>query len=156
MFQDVLEESILFCDLSKIIKRHELWNKHLPNIKPFYGLCDMCISICYTLVFYIVLAVKCNNDLLLLKCLINLGTGFDCASKPEIKTILDLGVQPSDIVFANPCKPQSHIKLATGCDQFCHQLFVFLRYAAKCNVSRMTFDNEAELHKIATHFPSAQ
>ena len=57
------------------------------------------------------LAIKCNTDPILLRCLVDLGTGFDCASKSEIKTMLDLGVQARDIVFANPCKPQSHIKL---------------------------------------------
>ena len=45
---------------------------------------------------------------------------------------MDLKVRPSRIIYANPCKQSSHIK-----------------FAAKHNVSMMTFDNEAELHKVA-------
>ena len=41
---------------------HARWEATLPNIKPFY-------------------AVKCNDDVMLLKTLAALGTGFDCASK---------------------------------------------------------------------------
>lgn len=54
--------------------------------------------------------MKCNEDPVLLSLLSHLGAGFDCASKGEIKQILGLGVSPSDIVFANPCKQTSHIK----------------------------------------------
>ena len=43
------------------------------------------------------------------------------------------------IVYANPCKQVSHI-----------------RYAAKTNVPRMTFDNVTELHKIKKVFPTAE
>ena len=60
-------------------------------------------------------AVKCNYDPVLLQTLAALGTGFDCASKQEIVTILDLGVDPSRIIYANPCKQNSHIRLVLGC-----------------------------------------
>ena len=56
-------------------------------------------------------AVKCNYDPVLLQTLAALGTGFDCASKQEIETILNLGVDPSRIIYANPCKQNSHIRL---------------------------------------------
>ena len=49
---------------------------------------------------------------MLLQTLVSLGTGFDCASKQEIVTILNLGVDPSRIIYANPCKQNSHIRLA--------------------------------------------
>jgi len=55
--------------------------------------------------------VKCNYDPVLLQTLAALGTGFDCASKQEIVTILNLGVDPSRIIYANPCKQNSHIRL---------------------------------------------
>lgn len=58
------------------------------------------------------LAVKCNYDPVLLQTLAALGAGFDCASKQEIVTILNLGVDPSRIIYANPCKQNSHIRLA--------------------------------------------
>ena len=45
--------------------RHALWESSLPKVQPFY-------------------AVKCNNDVILLKTLVALGTGFDCASEVRI------------------------------------------------------------------------
>lgn len=45
--------------------------------------------------------------------------------------MLDLGVSPDRIMFANPLKMTAHIQ-----------------YAAKVGVDFLTFDCEAELHKI--------
>ena len=56
------------------------------------------------------LAIKCNPDPAVVKLLANLGANFDCASKGEIQQILDMGVAPEKIVFANPCKQTSYIK----------------------------------------------
>ena len=53
--------------------------------------------------------------------------------------MLSLGVVPSRIIFANPCKATS-----------------FIRHAAKTNVEMMTFDNSDELYKIARSFPAAK
>ena len=80
----------------------------MPRVEPFY-------------------AVKCNNEPGILQLLASLGTGFDCASKAEIEQVLSLGVDPSRIIYANPCKMRSHIK-----------------YASERNVSLMTFDDEVE------------
>lgn len=74
-----------------------------------------------------------------MKLLAALGTGFDCASKTELDQILDMGVKPERIVYANPCKTASYI-----------------RFAAKMDVRKMTFDNPEELHKIKKFFPHAQ
>ena len=71
------------------------WNELLPSITPFY-------------------AVKCNPDPVLLQTLASLGAGFDCASKQEIVTVLSLGVDPSRIIYANPCKQNSCIRLAVS------------------------------------------
>ena len=49
----------------------------------------------------------------------------------EIKSVLDLGVCPERIIYANPCKQASHLK-----------------YACKKGVATMTFDNEVELYKV--------
>lgn len=83
-------------------------------------------------------AVKCNSDKKVLALLAALGTGFDCASMAEIQQVLDLGVHPSRIIYANPCKTASYI-----------------RYAAAEKVHMMTFDNEEELHKVQKLFPEA-
>ena len=58
----------------------------------------------------VAVAVKCNSDPLLLRTFAALGGGFDCASKNEIATVLDLGVDPSRIIYAHTCKQISHIK----------------------------------------------
>lgn len=86
------------------------------------------------------LAVKCNPDPYVLRLLAALGTGFDCASNGEISQILSIGdIDPSKIIFANPCKAVS-----------------FVRNAAKSGVDMMTFDNGDELSKIARAHPKAK
>lgn len=57
----------------------------------------------------------------------------------EIQKILELGVDQSRIIYANPCKPASHLRLA-----------------AKLQIPLMTFDNETELHKISAYYPEAK
>ena len=57
----------------------------------------------------------------------------------EIDTVLNLGVTPDRIIYANPCKLISHLK-----------------FAADKGVEMMTFDSESELHKIKEHFPRAR
>jgi ornithine decarboxylase len=68
-----------------------------------------------------------------------LGAGFDCASKNEILQVLALDVDPSQIIYANPCKATS-----------------FISNAAKVGVELMTFDNLDELFKVARNHPDAK
>lgn len=84
-------------------------------------------------------AVKCNPDPEVLRLLAALDTGFDCASKTEIEQVLSIGVDPSRIIYAHPCKNKS-----------------YLRYAAAQGVKQMTFDNSDELYKIKANFPDAE
>ncbi|CAL1539323.1 unnamed protein product, partial [Lymnaea stagnalis] len=84
-------------------------------------------------------AIKCNNDPEVARFLADAGIGFDCASKREIAQVLDLGVEPSRIVFAHPCKQSSHVQ-----------------YAAQNNVDLMTFDDLHELVKIKKYYPRAR
>ena len=56
-----------------------------------------------------------------------------------MKLVLELGVSPDRIIYANPNKQISHLK-----------------YAATKGVSMMTFDGEEELHKIKQYFPEAK
>ncbi len=53
--------------------------------------------------------------------------------------MLDLGVSPDRIIYANPCKQVSHIK-----------------YAATEHVDKVVFDGEEELYKTQKYFPSAK
>ena len=57
----------------------------------------------------------------------------------EISKIMDLNVAPSRVIYANPCKQNSHI-----------------RYAANHDVALMTFDNISELHKVKANHRHAK
>lgn len=107
----------LVADTSRVFEQHQHWLRCLGTIKPFY-------------------AVKCNSDIRLLRYLARLGVGFDCASWGEIKLVLDLGIDPSRIIFAHPCKAVSALQLAS-----------------KHSIPRTTFDNPDELDKIKEHAP---
>jgi ornithine decarboxylase len=85
------------------------------------------------------IAVKCNPDPKVVELLAALGTGFDCASKAEIEQVLSTGVDPSRIIYAQPCKTNSYV-----------------RYVATQGVKQMTFDNADELRKIAKLYPGAE
>ncbi|XP_006454865.1 ornithine decarboxylase [Agaricus bisporus var. bisporus H97] len=116
------EKAFFVGDLSVVYKQHMRWTRCLPDIQPFY-------------------AVKCNPDPYILRLLAALGAGFDCASNGEINNILSIGggIDPSRIIFANPCKATS-----------------FIRAAARTGVDTMTFDNADELYKIAKAHPRAK
>ena len=115
------ERAFFVADLSSVYLQHQRWTRCFPDIKPYY-------------------AVKCNPDPYVLRLLASLGTGFDCASNGEINQVLRIGgVDPSRIIFANPCKAVS-----------------FVRSAAKSGVDMMTFDNADELHKISRTHPRAK
>uniref|UniRef100_A0A3P8UAZ6 ornithine decarboxylase n=1 Tax=Amphiprion percula TaxID=161767 RepID=A0A3P8UAZ6_AMPPE len=106
-------DAFYICDLGDVLKKHLRWARALPRVTPFY-------------------AVKCNDSRAVVMTLASLGAGFDCASKTEIQLVQSLGVDPSRIIYANPCKQVSQIK-----------------YASAHGVQMMTFDSEVELLKVA-------
>lgn len=114
------EDPFFVADLGEVYRQHLRWKRNLPRVKPFY-------------------AVKCNPDPQLLRLLACLGTGFDCASKTEIEQVLNMGVNPERIIYAQPCKTNS-----------------YLRYVSNQGVRQMTFDNADELRKIAKLYPDAE
>ncbi|KAJ3769009.1 ornithine decarboxylase [Lentinula raphanica] len=115
------EKAFFVADLSQVYKQHQRWVSRLPEITPYY-------------------AVKCNPDPYVLRLLASLGAGFDCASNGEISQVLNIGgIDPSRIIFANPCKANS-----------------FIRNAGKMGVDVMTFDNADELYKVARTHPRAK
>ncbi|KAN0075621.1 Pyridoxal-dependent decarboxylase, pyridoxal binding domain containing protein [Elaphomyces granulatus] len=114
------EDPFFVADMGEIYRQHLRWKMNLSRVKPFY-------------------AVKCNPDPEILRLMASLGNGFDCASKAEIDVALNTGVDPSRIIYAQPCKTKSYI-----------------RYAAQMGVKQMTFDNADELYKIKTNFPNAE
>ncbi|KAF8918820.1 ornithine decarboxylase [Mucidula mucida] len=119
MYPDA-ERAFFVADICEVYRQHQRWRTHLPEVHPHF-------------------AVKANPDPYVLRLLAALGAGFDCASNAEINQILALGVSPSQIIFANPCKAAS-----------------FVRAAARAGVDKMTFDNADELHKIARAHPRAK
>ncbi|XP_033761921.1 ornithine decarboxylase-like [Pecten maximus] len=115
-----IDDPLAVVDIDELVERYRKWYKLLPRVELFY-------------------ALKCNNDKKIVDTLVKLGSSFDCASKGEIKQILDCGVDPSRIIYANPCKQNSHVS-----------------YALKHNVDLMTFDSEKELTKTMTICKSAR
>ncbi|KAL1993131.1 hypothetical protein VTN49DRAFT_3888 [Thermomyces lanuginosus] len=114
------EDAFYVADLGEVYRQHLRWKLNMSRVKPFY-------------------AVKCNPDPQILRLMAKLGNGFDCASKAEIDLVLKMGVDPSRIIYAQPCKTRS-----------------YLRYAAEKGVKQMTFDNADELYKIKADFPDAE
>lgn len=113
-------DSFYLCNMSDIVRKFDDWMVKMPRVKPFY-------------------AVKCNDDIKVLKALASLGCFFDCASSGEIARILSLNVEPNRIIFANTTKPSSHIE-----------------FAKANNINLLTFDNEDELHKITKEHPNSK
>ncbi|KAF1865286.1 hypothetical protein Lal_00004660 [Lupinus albus] len=112
-----IDSPFVVLDLGVVVSLMENWAINLPTVQPFY-------------------AVKCNPNPSLLGTLAALGSSFDCASKAEIESVLSLGVTPDRIVYANPCKSESHIK-----------------YAATVGVNVTTFDSKEEIQKIRKWHP---
>ncbi|OOQ88398.1 Ornithine decarboxylase [Penicillium brasilianum] len=114
------EDAFFVADMGEVYRQHMRWKMNLGRVKPFY-------------------AVKCNPDPEVLRLMAQLGMGFDCASKSEIEIAMQTGIDPSRIIYAQPCKTKS-----------------YLRYASQVGVKQMTFDNADELYKIKAHFPDAE
>lgn len=131
------EDTFYVADLGEVYRQHLRWKLNLPRVRPFYGILSSSIEDRRRLIPHT--AVKCNPDPKLLHLLSALGTGFDCASKNEVEQVLRMGVDPSRIIYAQPCKTYSYVRSVT-----------------KQGVRQMTFDNPDELRKIARAFPEAE
>jgi ornithine decarboxylase len=118
--QEDREESFFVCDLGDIVQKYKVWCDSLPRVKPYFD-------------------IRCNDDTAVLTILSQLGVGFNCSSKGDIKKVLDLGVDISRIIYSSPCKLSSQIK-----------------FAASHGVDLVAFESEAELHKIKSYHPNAR
>lgn len=114
------DDSFYAFNANNVKQKLHFWNKNFLRVKPFF-------------------AMKANHSDVAIRLMAQLGTGFDCASKNEIKRILDLGVHSDRIIYANPAKQFSH-----------------LRFAQMNGVAKMTFDNDDELKKIKSIYPAAK
>mmetsp|Transcript_14660 Transcript_14660/g.41222 ORF Transcript_14660/g.41222 Transcript_14660/m.41222 type:complete len:505 (-) Transcript_14660:251-1765(-) len=113
----IMEHPLFYIyDLGALSRTYSAWVESMPRVQPFY-------------------AVKCNPDPGILATLADLGAGFDCASNSELQAVLQLGVCPSRMIFANPAKfPRD------------------LRFAEERGIPA-TFDSVGELLKIAAVAP---
>lgn len=118
--QEKRDKALMVNDLGVVERQVTRWASNLPGVQPFF-------------------AVKCNPDPVLVATLAGWGANFDCASRGEMQLVLNSGVAPSRIIFANP------IKTVTD-----------LRFAESVGVTKMTFDNIDEVHKIKASCSSAQ
>lgn len=109
----IISRTLLLAQLNR-------FKRLLPRVEPFY-------------------AVKANPNPEVIKTLALQGCGFDVASEPEIQWVLNAGVEPERLVFANTIKRTAAIQ-----------------YAARHRVRLMTFDSEYELNKIARYAPQAR
>lgn len=105
---------------AKLLAQVDRFRELLPRVEPFY-------------------AAKANSHPAILKVFAKAKLGFDVASQNEIDALLELGVPPAKLVFANTVKQP-----------------VVLTHAKKRGVDLMTFDSEYELNKIAKYFPGAR
>ena len=113
-------DSYYTLDLDLLKRVYDEWTEVLPHVKPYY-------------------AVKCNPTPSIVQTLADMGSNFDCASPAEIQMVLDMGVEPERILYANPCKRVQDIV-----------------FAKEKKIARTTFDSVCELKKIAEVFGEAQ
>ena len=83
-------------------------------------------------------AVKANPTREIVERLVEVGSGFDAASRAEIELCLSLGARPEHISFGNTVKKPRDIE-----------------FAFHAGVSLFAVDAEEELEKIAAHAPGA-
>ncbi|MFH1542726.1 MAG: type III PLP-dependent enzyme [bacterium] len=84
-------------------------------------------------------AIKANPHPEIIKTFVRLGASFDVASANEMDMVLKLGALPEKVILANTIKSAADLKRAN-----------------KAKVKLMTFDNEAEIYKIAKYVPGAR
>jgi len=77
-------------------------------------------------------ALKANSVPEILTHLKDIGSSFEAASAFEIKILLDLGVNPKNIIYGTSIKPSDHI-----------------RQACKWGINRFAADSREEVDKVA-------
>ena len=111
---------ILVIDKARLVEEYKRFARLLPRVRNFY-------------------AIKSNPHADIIKTFRDLGSSFDVASEGEMRHVLNQGVSPDRIIFANTIKRPEAL-------QFCK----------KAKINFVTFDNEPELYKIAEHAPGCR
>jgi ornithine decarboxylase len=111
---------LLVLDRARLVQEYEHFRRLLPRVRLYY-------------------AVKANPHPDVIRTFDGLGGCFDVASEGELRHVLDQGVDPRRLIFANTVKrPEA------------------LAFAARAGVDLVTFDSEPELYKIARHAPGCR
>ena len=110
---------LLVLSLDEVKKNYKLLKKYLPRVNVHY-------------------AIKANPHPEILRVMADLGSSFDVASDGEIRTLHDLGVDGSRLIYANPVKTSSGLAACKS-----------------CHVRKMTFDSASEIDKIKKECPDA-
>ena len=84
---------VLVLDLSVIEAAYRRFTAAMPGIAVHY-------------------ATKCNPHRDVLATLYSVGCRFEIASAPELDQLLELGVDPSTVLYSNPVKPEAHVREA--------------------------------------------
>lgn len=114
------ETPFLIMDLDIVEENYRKLKKAIPNCRVFY-------------------AIKANSHARVIERLRDIGSSFDVASAGEIKKLLNLGVSPRNMIFANPIKREQDIALAYD---------VGLKLFAA--------DSKMEIEKIAENAPGSE
>jgi len=111
---------LMVLDKSRLIEEYQRFNRLLPRVRLFY-------------------AIKSNPHPDVIKTFRDLGASYDVASEGEMRHVLNQGVPPERIIFANTIKrPEA------------------LEFCRRQKINFVTFDNEPELYKIAKHAPGCR
>jgi ornithine decarboxylase len=111
---------LLVIDRAKLVEEYQHFRRLLPRVQLYY-------------------AVKANPHPDIIRTFDELGGCFDVASEGEMRHVLNQGVSPEQLIFANTVKrPEA------------------LAFATRAGVNFVTFDSEPELYKIAKHAPGCR
>jgi len=114
-----IETPFLLIDKEKLREKAKMIGSHIRKARVFY-------------------AVKANPDVKILKCINNLGLGFEVSSEGELEVLSTLNVKPDRIISSNPVKSLK-----------------FLGMAADYGISYFAFDSSEEIRKLVQYIPNA-
>ncbi|HEV7454890.1 MAG TPA: type III PLP-dependent enzyme [Candidatus Saccharimonadales bacterium] len=116
---DGQKQPILYMDREEVTDQYDRLKNAMPRITMHY-------------------AMKCNPDRPLLEHIRNLGCRFEVASFNELQSLIDIGVNPAEVLFSNPVKDPEDI-----------------RRAYEAGLRRFAFQGLDELYKLQKHAPGA-
>jgi len=108
---------LLVLSVEQVARNYAFLTQQLPGVKLYY-------------------AVKANPNEGIIRKLAELGSYFDVASDGEMQFLTELGIVPERMVYANPVKTPSGLKVAK-----------------ETGVYKFTFDSESEIGKMAKAIP---